>query len=95
MNMMRLNRLQNLFHETKCKYLTTNTSRLTLESIFPAINSIRFGKKNFFQRLLERMFREKPLLPRSLVTFGVKTIFEYIAEFARYDETSLDYVQKL
>ena len=40
------------------------------------------------------MFREKPLLPRSLVTFGVKTIFEYIAEFARYDETSLDYVQK-
>ena len=41
----------------------------------------------------QKEFLSKTL--RSEVTFGVKKIFEYITEFARYDETSLDYVQKL
>ena len=40
------------------------------------------------------MFTEKPSLPRSIVTFDIKPIFEYIKEISPSNETSQDICTK-
>ena len=87
--------LAKLFNESKCEYSVTNTARSAFSSIFPTTNGISFGKQPLIQRLLKGIFKERPSLPRYIVLFDVKPVFECIKEIACSDNTSLEICTKI
>ena len=63
--------------------------------IFLTTNGISFGKQPLIQRLLKGIFKERPSLPRYIVLFDVKPVFECIKEIACSDNTSLEICTKI
>ena len=55
-----------------------NTARSALSSVFSAEKGTPFNKHPFIARLLRLMFKQRPSLLRSLVTYDVAKVLRYI-----------------
>ena len=70
--------LADIFHTTKLEYSAMNTARSALSAIIEPVNGISFGKQPLIKRLIRGVFKERPSLPKYVVTYDVDVIFRYI-----------------
>ena len=69
--------LAEYFHEG-VSYSMVNTARSALSSVFPANDGTPFGKHPLIGRLLRGMFKQRPSLPRCMMTYDLAKVLQYI-----------------
>ena len=80
--------LWELFH-TGVGYSVCNTARSALSSVLSPIDGVDFGDHPVVCRLLRGMLKNRPSLPRYVVTFDANRVLNYLKRLPGWEEITL------
>ena len=66
-------------YETGVGYSVINTARSALSAYLCQIDGYDFGKHPVISKVLKGVFRNRPSLPRYVVTYNIDTVFHFLA----------------
>ena len=81
--------LAEIFHTTKLEYSALNTIRSAMSAVIEPVNGITFGRQPLIKRILRGVFKERPSLPKYVVTYDVDIVFRYILKQPPLSSTDL------
>ena len=81
-----INFLSELYLKRNLGYSAVNTARCTLSHIMENKEGYSFGSHPLVKRLLSRMFRKRPALPRYSTTFDVNIVLKYVKSFGESND---------
>ena len=82
--------LSNMFYEKKGKYVTVAAACSALSAILPKINGQTFGKDDHVSRMIKRIFKLRPSLPKYVVTYDPDIILQYMDSLPANNLLSMD-----
>ena len=86
--------LSSMFYEEKGKYGTIAVGRSALSSILPKVNGQTFAKDERVSRVIKRIFKLRPSLPKYIVTYNPDIILQYMDSLPTNNLLSMDLLTK-
>ena len=79
-------------YKTGLSYSVINAARSMLSMIIPAYNRTEFGKHPNIARMLKGIFRNRPALPRYMVTYDPELILNFLKPLPSWNNISLKWL---
>ena len=86
--------LSELFHHDKGNYGVVAVARSALSAIFPKQSNVTFGKASNVSRMLRRIFKLRPSLPKHVVTNSPNIVLKFMDSFRTNKDLSLELLTK-
>ena len=84
----------NMFYEEKGKYGTIAVGRSARSAIMPKFNGQTFGENERVSRVIIRIFKLRPSLPKYIVTYNPDIILQYMDSLPTNNLLSMDLLTK-
>ena len=86
--------LSNMFEKKKGKYCSIAVARSALSAILPKVNGKKFGKNDRISRMIKKILKLHPSLPKYVVTYDPNIILQYTDLLPANNRLSMDLLTK-